>query len=30
LLISNLLIHWGIRAGLLSYDGKNKKFSLAT
>jgi hypothetical protein len=29
-LISNLLIHWGIRAGLLNYDGKNKKFSLAT
>ena len=29
-LVSNLLIHWAIRAGLLSYDGKDKKFSLIT
>jgi hypothetical protein len=28
LLVRNLLIHWAIRAGLLSYDGKNGKFSL--
>jgi hypothetical protein len=30
LLVRNLLIHWAIRAGLLSYDGKDKKFSLVT
>jgi hypothetical protein len=26
-LVRNLLIHWAIRAGLLSYDGKSGKFS---
>jgi hypothetical protein len=28
LLIRNLLIHWGIRASLLNYDGKDEEFSL--
>jgi hypothetical protein len=30
LLVRNLLIHWAIRAGLLSYDGEDEKFSLVT
>jgi hypothetical protein len=29
-LVKNLLIHWGIRAGLLSYDGKSQEFALPT
>ena len=28
-LVQGLLLHWGIRAGLLSYDGKSSKFQRA-
>ncbi|MDA4113848.1 MAG: AAA-associated domain-containing protein [Thaumarchaeota archaeon] len=30
LAVRNLLIHWVIRAGLLSYDGKDGKFQIAS
>ena len=29
-LVQGLLLHWGIRAGLLSYDGRDGKFRLAS